>query len=196
MKSLGYRVAKNTLLDYYDIAEAVYLVVNASKYDPSLVRQAMADKKAYIIDNAFLTQLTYRYSQDLGKLLENMVAVELRRRQLPVQFIKGTKECDFVWQTQEKTIPLQVSVDISHPDTKTREVAGLMAAARYLHCDEGVIITLDQSAEWQESGVSIKAIPAWRFCWGDYHYWIAQFDGGLCIVKSLCYDFSQQLCWC
>jgi predicted AAA+ superfamily ATPase len=108
MKSLGYRVAKNTLHDYYDIAEAVYLVVNASKYDPSLVRQTMADKKAYIIDNAFLTQLTYRYSQDLGKLLENMIAVELRRRQLLVQFIKGAKECDFVLQTQEKTIPLQV----------------------------------------------------------------------------------------
>ena len=166
MKSLGYRVAKNTLHDYYDIAEAVYLVVNASKYDPSLVRQTMADKKAYIIDNAFLTQLTYRYSQDLGKLLENMIAVELRRRQLPVQFIKGAKECDFVLQTQEKTVPLQVSVDISHPDTKAREVAGLIAAAHYLQCNEGVIITLDQSAEWQESGVSIKAIPAWQFLLG------------------------------
>jgi hypothetical protein len=54
-----------------------------------------------------------------------------------------------------------VDLVISYPDTKAREGAGLIAAARYLHCDEGVIITLDQSAEWQESGVSIKAIPAW-----------------------------------
>lgn len=168
MKSQGYRVAKNTLHDYYDIAEAVYLIVNASKHDPSLVRQSMADKKAYVIDNAFLTQLTYRYSQDLGKLLENMVAIELRRRQLPLQFVKGAKECDFVWEKQGQSIPLQVSVDITHPDTKDREVAGLLAAARFLNAKEGVIITLDQSARWTEAGVVIRVIPAWQFLLGDY----------------------------
>jgi hypothetical protein len=66
-----------------------------------------------------------------------------------------------VWQQQGKSIPLQVSVDITHPDTKAREVSGLMAAARYLQVDEGVIVTLDQTAQWQQAGLSIRALPAW-----------------------------------
>lgn len=166
MKSLGYRVAKNTLHDYLDIAEAVYLVLHASKYDPSLVRQNMADKKSYIIDNAFLTQLTFRYSQDSGKLLENLIAIELRRRNQSLQFVKGSRECDFVMQENDTIIPMQVSADISHPDTKTREIAGLLSAARFLHAKQGIIITLDQSAHWQVDNVAIEVIPAWRFLCG------------------------------
>lgn len=160
MKSLGFRVAKNTLHDYFEITEAVYLTINASKHDPSIIRQNMADKKTYLLDNAFLKHLTFRYQQDTGKLLENLVAVELHRRQQSVMFIKGSRECDFI---AEDNTPLQISADISHPDTKSREIMGLLAGAKHLNSQQGIIITLDQEENIEQDGVQIKVLPAWKW---------------------------------
>lgn len=159
IKSLGFRAAKNTLHDYLEIAEAVYLIINAKKHDPSIIKQNMADKKSYVLDNAFLKQLTFRFNNDTGKLLENLIAVEIRRRQNSVFFIKGSKECDFIWH---ENIPMQVSADISHPDTKAREIAGVIAGAKHLNSQQGMIITLDQEDEFEQDGILIKVIPAWR----------------------------------
>lgn len=160
MKSLGFRVGKNTLHDYFAITEAIYLTINACKYDPSIVRQNMADKKTYVLDNAFLKHLTFRFNQDTGKLLENLIAVELRRHQQEVFFIKDGRECDFIWQ---ENLPLQVSVDLSHPDTKAREIAGLIAGAKYLNSQQGLIITLDQEEAFEQEDVHIQVLPAWKF---------------------------------
>lgn len=159
MKSLGFRVGKNTLHDYFEITEAIYLSINSNKHDPSIVRQNMADKKSYVLDNSFLKHLTFRFNQDTGKLLENLIAVEIRRRQQEVFFIKGLTECDFIWQ---ENIPMQVSVDISHPDTKAREIAGVIAGARHLNSQAGMIVTLDQEAEFYHEDVHITVIPAWQ----------------------------------
>jgi predicted AAA+ superfamily ATPase len=128
-----------------------------------LVRQQMADKKSYLIDNAFMTQLTYRFSNDMGKLLENLIAIELRRRQPTLTFIKGVKECDFVVQKEDQRIPLQVTLEMTHPDTKTREISGLVSAAQFLNVRYGVIITLDTTAHWQIDDIQIEVIPAWHF---------------------------------
>ncbi|WP_044410101.1 DUF4143 domain-containing protein [Thiomicrospira microaerophila] len=71
----------------------------------TLIKQLIAD----IIDNGFLTQLSFRYQQDHGKLLENLIAINLRAQNQSLHFIKGSQECDFVFQTNEGMMPLQVA---------------------------------------------------------------------------------------
>lgn len=163
MKSAGFKVGKNTLHDYLAMSEAVYFTLIASKYDPSIVRQSMAEKKGYIIDNGFLTQLSFRYQQDHGKLLENLIAIHLRRQNQNLQFIKGSQECDFVFQTDEGMMPLQVAYDLSHPDTLTRELNGLVKAAAFLNVEKGFIITLNEAREFVHHNIEVKIIPAWQF---------------------------------
>ncbi|MFA6700916.1 MAG: ATP-binding protein [Thiomicrospira sp.] len=163
MKSAGFKVGKNSLHDYLAMSEAVYFTLIASKYDPSIVRQSMAEKKGYIIDNGFLTQLSFRYQQDHGKLLENLIAISLRRQNQNLQFIKGSQECDFVFQTDEGMMPLQVAYDLSHPDTLTRELNGLVKAAAFLNVQKGLIITFNETREFEHQNIEVKVLPAWEF---------------------------------
>lgn len=163
MKSAGFKVGKNTLHDYMAMSEAVYFSIIATKYDPSIVRQTMAEKKAYLIDNGFLTQLSFRYQQDHGKLLENLIAVSLRRQQPNLQFIKGVQECDFVLPTQSGLMPIQVAYDLSHPDTREREIKGLVKAAKFLNVTSGIIVTLNEDQTIQYQDLTIRIQPAWQF---------------------------------
>ena len=163
MKSAGFKVGKNSLHDYLAMSEAVYFTLIASKYDPSIVRQSMAEKKGYMIDNGFLTQLSFRYQQDHGKLLENLIAIHLRRQNQCLHFIKGTQECDFVYQTDEGMMPLQVAYDLSHPDTFTRELNGLVKAAEFLNVRKGIIITLNETRDLVHQNIEVKILPAWQF---------------------------------
>ena len=163
MKSAGFKVGKNTLHDYLGMSEAVYFTLIASKYDPSIVRQTLAEKKAYVIDNSFMTQLSFRYQQDHGKLLENLIANSLRREQPHLQFIKGAQECDFVLSDQGRLRPLQVAYDISHPDTLERELKGLIKAAHFLKVSEGHLVTLNEEQTFEREGVRIHIQPAWQF---------------------------------
>ena len=163
MKSAGFKVGKNTLHDYMAMSEAVYFSIIATKYDPSIVRQTMAEKKAYLIDNGFLTQLSFRYQQDHGKLLENLIAVSLRRQQPNLQFIKGVQECDFVLPTQAGLMPIQVAYDLSHPDTREREIKGLVKAAKFLNVTSGIIVTLNEDQTIQYQDLTIRIQPAWQF---------------------------------
>lgn len=162
-KSMGLRVSINTLHEYFEIAEAIYLISNANKFDPSIVRQNMAEKKSYLIDNSFLQYLTFRYSKDTGKFLENLIAIHLVSIGQNLQFIKGNYECDFILEKKDQLIPLQVSVDISHPDTLNREIRGLVAGAKILKSDSGTLVTLDQENNLNQDGINIDLIPAWKF---------------------------------
>jgi len=67
MKTFGFKVGKNSLYEYLEFAEAVYFALVANKYDKSIKRQELSDKKSYIIDNGFLSAITIKYSDDYGK---------------------------------------------------------------------------------------------------------------------------------
>lgn len=164
MKSAGFKVGKNTLHDYLAMSEAVYFSIIATKYDPSIVRQTMAEKKVYLIDNGFLTQLSFRYQQDHGKLLENLTAIYLRRQQASLQFIKGSQECDFVLMGRDnERVPMQVGYDLSHPETRERELKGLVKAAQFLNVGYGIIVTLNEEQSLTYGGINVQITPAWKF---------------------------------
>ena len=165
LKSAGFRVSKDTLHQYLEQANAIYLLQLAYKYDPSLVRRELGDKKAYIVDNGLINAFSWRAGQDKGKLLENLMAMELRKQGLELLFVKGAQECDFVvQQATGELLPMQVCYELGDPTTRAREVAGLLAACRFCGVQQGVIVTRDEDAQWQEDdGVTIKVVAAWRY---------------------------------
>jgi predicted AAA+ superfamily ATPase len=164
LKSAGFRVSKDTLHQYLEQANAIYLLQLAYKYDPSLVRRELGDKKAYIVDNGLINAFSWRAGQDKGKLLENLMAMELRKQGLELLFVKGAQECDFVVQQPTgELLPMQVCYELGDPTTRARKVAGLLAACRFCGVQQGVIVTRDEDAQWQEDGVTIKVVAAWRY---------------------------------
>lgn len=164
LKSAGFRISKDALHHYLEQASAIYLLQLAYKYDPSLVRRELGDKKAYIVDNGLISAFSWRAGQDKGKLLENLVAMELRKQGAELLFIKGAQECDFVVQQPNGDyLPIQVCYELGDAATRAREIAGLVAACRFCGVQQGLIVTRDEAAEWQADGIEIKVLPTWQY---------------------------------
>lgn len=167
LKSQGISIGKNTLYDLIEQTESIYLFFPLPKYDLSLVKENSGDKKYYCIDTGLRSVLLNPLSEDNGKLLENMVYLFLRRNilmQNVLYYYKGKKECDFVLAENHQVMSLiQVTWSINDPDTRKREVEGLLEAASVTGCRDLVIVTMEGEAEIKESDYTIRVIPAWKW---------------------------------
>ncbi|WP_321517153.1 ATP-binding protein [uncultured Bacteroides sp.] len=167
LKSQGVTVGKNTLYELIEQIEAIYLLLPLTKYDPSLVKENSADNKYYCIDNGLRGALLASHGEDNGALLENLVYLYLRRS-LPfgrgLFYFKGKRECDFlITDKQEVSSLIQVSWDISEPETKKREIDGLLEAATATGCSRLLIITAEAEEEITIGNMKIEILPAWKW---------------------------------
>jgi len=76
----------------------------------------------------------------------------------------GKTKCDFVLQREDAVSELiQVCWDMSSPETRSREVAGLVEASEVTGCDNLTIVTNGESSEMVNEGKTIKVVPAWKW---------------------------------
>jgi uncharacterized protein len=163
LRSQGYKLDKNFLYEANEAAKAVYLSIPVSKFDFSELKRANSDKKNYFIDNGLLNAITFKFSKDYGKLLENLCYLELRRQKKEIYYYKDTKECDFVLMEKEQPIPVQVAYSLSDPDTYQRELSGLIHACKKIKSSSGVIISTTPKKDEKINGIRIRHIHATEF---------------------------------
>lgn len=168
LKSAGITIGKNSLYEWIDNLESVYLFFALPKYDPSLVKENAADKKYYCIDNGLQSALSTSLSNNLGALLENTVFLWLRRSinmNQRLHYFNGKKECDFVVSDTNRVLYLiQSSWDISENETLNRELTGLCEASARLQCNNLYLINSDKEEDIVKDGKLIKIRPAWYAC--------------------------------
>lgn len=163
-KSQGLKVGKELLYEFLEEIENIYLMFVSKKYDPSVVKQELSDRKIYCLDNGLLNAVTFKFSKDTGKLLENMIAVDLRRRGREIFFLKNSWECDFIEIEKDEAVSaVQVSLSLENRETRDREIKGLVYACKKLNLDSGCIITGDDYQELDADGIHIRVLPAYRY---------------------------------
>ena len=163
LKSAGYSISKNSLYSFFDQVNDIFLIMTIDKFDFSSLKRAKSDKKAYAIDHGFLSALNYQFSEDKGKVLENLVALEWFKKQSDVTYFKQTKECDFIIEEKGQLMPFQVSYTIQNSDTKKRELEGLVLACKSLQTKKGFILTMDETETIDYKGHDIEVIPTWKY---------------------------------
>lgn len=163
IKSIGYKIGNNILYDYLDYIQATFTAIIINKFNFSEIKQIKSEKKAYSIDNGILTALDYSFSENKGKLLENLIALELLKQDKEITYFKNNIECDFIIKEKNKYLPIQVSYTIKNQDTKKREIKGLLAACDFLKCKTGIIVTYEEEANETISDINIITIPAYKF---------------------------------
>jgi hypothetical protein len=164
LKSSGYKVGKNTLYQYFDYIETIYLGFTLRRYDPSMLKSELSEKKSYFIDNGLLLSVSFAFSDDYGKLLENTVFLQLKRSGKDIFYYKDKKECDFLVFDRDRAIEaIQVCYDMSDKDTREREITGLLEACKALGLGSGVIVTLDEDDELTIDDVRIKLISVYKY---------------------------------
>ena len=161
-KALGFKSVVS-VRDYVGFLEEAFLVFEIFKYDYSLKKQYVNDKKIYVIDNGMRNAVAFQFSDDRGRLLENCVFIELLRRNAPVYFFKNTGECDFVTEDHGKvTAALQVCYELSQKN-RDRELDGLTSAMLTLGIKNGIILTYHQEETIVHNGFSLHVLPVWQW---------------------------------
>ena len=164
LKSQGISCTKNSLYDFLEYLSDAFLVYQAPIYARSERVRRVNPKKIYVIDPGLLAAMSYHITGDQGAVLENLVFMHFRRNGVNPEYYltKSGAEVDFVVSSEgEKDRQLiQVCWDITAPETRKREVAGLLEAMKELGLKKGKIVT------WLDEDLSderIEILPAWKW---------------------------------
>ncbi len=122
-------------------------------------------RKAYCIDTGLINTINLRFSENIGRLYENAVAIELLRRygKENLFYWKSPKyEVDFVIKEGQKIRQLtQVCYDIQ--TAEDREVKALVEAGKELGCKNLLVITENYETEKTAERNKIKFVPLWKW---------------------------------
>ncbi len=164
-KTIGIKNS-STIKEYLQYFEDSYLAFTLLKFDDSLKRQILAPRKVYFIDTALAKNISFRRSEDFGRILENIIYLELKRRGGDIFYFKGQQECDFINLKQDGTSLYQVCYDLTDETTKKREIGGLLEAMMFFKLDFGYILTMAEENIIKIDAKTISIIPAWKWMVG------------------------------
>lgn len=158
-----------TTKKFCDYLNEPYLFFYLPRFNNKLKLMNKAPKKVYVVDNGFVQSTAFNLSENLGRLLENQIFVELLRRgYIPGQTLfyyrtRNDKEIDFVTRKGAKVEQLiQVCYDMTSEKTRKRELDALVEAAEELHCDNLLVITNSQEEKIEWKGLNIKCFQIFK----------------------------------
>jgi uncharacterized protein len=158
----------STIKSYLDFLQNAYLLFQVCKYDYSLNKQLQNARKTYFIDHALVSRLGFLFSSEKGRILENIIFVELQRRGEEVYYHRNLRECDFIIKQGVKiTGAIQVCHSFESTETRQREIKGLIDAMDNYNLNKGLIITDSVEEQIETEGKTISFVPAWRWAISD-----------------------------
>jgi predicted AAA+ superfamily ATPase len=162
LKGSGLPGSKRTIANYLRyLQDASFVIVN-EKFSSSPRKRIMNPKKLYLLDTGF-SGLSAELSENRGKLLENVVATELLRREQTAYYYRGRRECDFVIVKRRRPVAaVQVCWELTSRN-RDRELAGLVEAMNELGIRNGVILTHHEETTltYSNGTVAVRPVCQW-----------------------------------
>ena len=153
--------SKDLLFQYFHNFEESMLIFAVRKFSESSYKRSRNPVKIYPADTGLCRRVA---SEDAGRILENVVFIELARRGGEVYYFEEKQECDFVVKDGEGAgfAAFQVCRELTD-ENRRRETGGLIATCRRLNVTEGTILTDDQEWEEEAEGIKISVRHVWRW---------------------------------
>ena len=160
MFSIG---SSSSIMEYLSHLSDAYLFFFIPRFSYSQKVQVVNPKKVYAIDNGMIEANSLSFSDDKGRLLENMVFIHLRRSSREIYYFADKKECDFVVFQKGRSPELYQVAWQLNADNLDREFAGLTEAMDFFSIKKGTIITHDQSDLYNINGKIITSVPFYKW---------------------------------
>jgi len=160
-------ISTSTVEKFSNYLETVYLTFFLKRFSFKFKEQEKSPRKVYSIDTGLSNTIRLRFSQNIGKVAENLVFLELLRRKITnpkieLYYWKNERhqEVDFVIKDGISIKKLiQVCWDINKLNTKKRETGSLIKGLEELKLSEGLIITEEYEGEENIKDKKIKYLP-------------------------------------
>ena len=153
-------ISKDSVIAYIHYAVQAYLIFPVQNYFSRFTeREGM--QKYYFSDNGLLNLFLH---DKVAALLENAVAVGLRRRNFEIYYLKSSKTgIDVDFFVPEKELAIQVAYSIEG-EARKREVDNLLRLSqKFSEASQYLILTRNEEETISENGVTIRVMPIWRF---------------------------------
>lgn len=153
----------NTITSFVEYLQNSWLIFPVNLFDYSLKRQQIAPKKIFLIDTGMSNKVGFNFSPNSGKLLENLVFLALRQQTKELYYLTtpGGYEIDFY--LPEKKQIIQVTYNLSDPDTRKREMRALQDASASIKVQNALVLTdkAEDDMMLNDVPVSVASAAAW-----------------------------------
>lgn len=164
-------ISADTIEKFSGYLEDAYILFFLKRFSFKVKEQEKSPRKVYAVDTGLANVIGFRFTQNMGRLAENLVFLELRRRKmlepnLELYYWKDIhhREVDFLIKENLKVRQLiQVSWEVTKYETKNREIRSLLKAMEEFELKKGLVITEDFKAEEDFNGKKIEYTPLWKW---------------------------------
>lgn len=159
VSSAGKKLSTDASIDYIQYMIDSWLILPFENIYGKLQDKEM-NRKYYYSDNGILSLFLVDPSTSL---LENIVAIDLRRRYGLETYFFNTPKTEVDFYVPEEKLAVQVSYSMDNPDTRKREIAGLTAIANFLEVEKLIVVTKDEEGIVETDNIRIEIVPFWKW---------------------------------
>ena len=148
----------DTIKDYLSYYQEAFLFFTIDHFSYSFKEQKTLPVKVYSIDNGLRNAVAFKFSKDEGKLVENLVLVELKRKEKIVYYWQNRGEVDFVINNQDGSL---TAINVSYGETiEEREFNALLEFKKEFPQTKELILITKQKEEKEKE---VVLIPLWKW---------------------------------
>jgi len=143
----------DTIRQFLEYLETAFLVFQTPFFSYSMKESLTRARKVYAFDLGMQQYASKSFTEDKGRLAENAVAIELKRRKYETYYWKNTREVDFVAKKKTRISPMNVCYAKRLPK---REEEGLIEFCKKTKAKKGTMLSLGKEGEKTAEGIEIE----------------------------------------
>ncbi|MCL1608412.1 ATP-binding protein, partial [Mediterranea sp. ET5] len=159
VSSTGKKLSTDAAIDYIGYMTDTWLILPYENLYGKL-QDKETNRKYYFTDNGLL----HLFLVDANtSLLENIVAVTLRRKYGDGSYFWNSKNAEVDFVVPEEKLAVQVSYSMTDANTSKREIDGLIKLHSIQPISRMIVVTMEEENLIEKDGFHIELVPLWKW---------------------------------